>query len=62
MTPVSPSTLFPSQAQFPPEPWIPYSCQRPRLNQTGELNAPTWFTRRCESSASNVSALALPAK
>ena len=34
-----------SQKKLPPPPSIPYSCQSPQLNQTGELNAP-----RCEIS------------
>ena len=35
---------------------------KPTLNQTGELNAASWLTRMCVSSASNVSASASVAK
>jgi hypothetical protein len=55
-------TVEGSHAQFPPEPVIPYSAQRPQLNHTGELNAPTWWVMRKESSASNASASAFVAK
>ncbi len=51
-----------SQNQFPPEPSMPYSCQRPQLNQTGELKAAFWLRRRWTSSASKVSASASEAK
>src|SRR3982075_2863727 len=51
-----------SHAQLPPDPAMAYSCQSPRLNQTGELKAPYWLTSKWESSASNESASALVAK
>ena len=36
---------------LPPESRMPYCWPRPTLNQTGELNAPTWFVQSQVSSS-----------